>query len=88
MTNLKLLGTRVIARLITPDKSDGGILLPACAGNTLNTRLADVLYVGSECKDVKPFQRVIMDFNGGWVQLDDELLISADEKNVLAVLEG
>jgi len=87
MTNLKLLSTRVIARLITPDKSDGGIVLPACAGNTLNTRLADVLYVGSECKDVKPFDRCILNFSGDWVQLDDELLISTQEKNVLAILE-
>jgi hypothetical protein len=38
-------------------------------------------------KDVKPFDRCILDFGGGWVKLDDELLISASERNVLAVLE-
>jgi hypothetical protein len=36
---------------------------------------------------VKPFQRVIMDFGGGWVKLDEELLISASERNVLAILD-
>jgi co-chaperonin GroES (HSP10) len=87
MKNLTLLKDRIIARLITKEFSDGGIVLPQCAGNTDPNRLADVLYVGSEVKDVKPFDRVVLDFRGGWVQLDDELLISAREENVLAVLE-
>lgn len=85
--NIQLLGTRIIARLITPDLSDGGIALPECAGNTLTHRLADVLYVGPDVRDVKPFDRVSMDFRGSWVELDGERLISAHEENVLAVLE-
>jgi len=84
---LQLLGDRIIARLITKEFSDGGIVLPQCAGNTDPNRLADVLYVGKDVQDVKPFDRVVMDFRGDWVQLDDELLISAREENVLAVLE-
>jgi len=93
---LQLLSDRIIARLITPLQSVGGIVLPESAGNTDNTRLADVLYVGPGRTlpngtlvetVVKPFQRVIMDFGGGWVKLDEELLISASERNVLAVLE-
>jgi len=85
--NLQLLKNRIIARLITPELSDGGIVLPQCAGNTATNRLADVLYVGSDVKDVKPFDRCVLDFGGSWVKLDDELLISANEGNVLAVLE-
>jgi len=46
MKSLQLLGDRIIARLITPDRSSGGIVLPECAGNTDNTRLAEVLHVG------------------------------------------
>jgi co-chaperonin GroES (HSP10) len=93
---LQLLGDRIIARLITKQFTDGGIVLPESAGNTDNTRLADVLYVGPGRTltngtlvetVVKPFQRVIMDFGGGWVKLDDELLISASERNVLAILD-
>ena len=87
MTNLHLLSNRIIARLITPDTSDGGIVLPQCAGNTLTHRLADVIHVGSEVKDVKPFQRVALDFRGNWVDLEGERLILCNEDNVLAVLE-
>ncbi len=85
--NLQLLKNRIIARLITPELSDGGIVLPQCAGNTATNRLADVLYVGSDVKDVKPFDRVCLDFRGGWVEMNGERLISAHEENVLAVLE-
>ena len=87
MKNLQLLNDRIIARLITPDRSDGGIVLPACAGNTAEHRLADVLHVGQKVQDVKPLERVVLDFRGDWVKLDDELLIMTQEKNVLAVLE-
>ena len=87
MKNLNLLGDRIIARLITPEMSSGGIILPACAGNTADHRLADVLHVGQKVHDVKPFQRVMLDFRGDWVKLEDELLIMTQEKNVLAVLE-
>lgn len=87
MKNLQLLNTRIVARLITPDRSDGGIVLPQCAGNTAEHRLADVLHVGTKVQDVKPLQRVVLNFSGGWVKLDDELLIMTEEKNVLAVME-
>ncbi len=87
MKNLTILKDRIIARLVTPEVSDGGIVLPPCAGNTAPNRLADILHVGPDVKDVKPFDRVAMDFSGEWVMLDDELLISAREENVLAVIE-
>ncbi len=87
MKNLQLLKDRIIARLITPDKSDGGIVLPQCAGNTAEHRMAEILHVGADVKDLIPQQKVVMDFRGGWVQLDGELLILAKEENVLAVLE-
>ncbi len=85
MKSLTILKDRIIARLVTAEVSAGGIHLPESAQQTAPSREADVLYVGPDVKDVKPHDRVFLDFGGGWVKLEDELLISCREENVIAV---
>jgi co-chaperonin GroES (HSP10) len=96
MKNIQLLGDRLFARLIEKDTSDGGVVLPQCAGSSATQRMAKVLNVGPGLKakdgsyispEVEASQRVILDFNGGWVSIGGELLISTTARNVLAVLE-
>ncbi len=75
---LKLLGDRIIARLITPDMSAGGILLPESAGNTAEHRLAEVLPL---------VDWVGIDVKAGWPGYDANTCITDSARHARASAE-
>lgn len=88
MSNIKLIGPRVLLSFVPPKERVGRIWLPNVAGNLDTHRMGVVEVIGADCKLVKLGQTVVFQINDvmKWAQVYKRL--ADDKAELIHVLES
>ena len=85
---MKAIGTNVVVRKITEEvKSKSGLILSEISEKDIRYKLAEVVSVGEEVKDLSDGDRIYYDSAAGSeIRIDGEKLTVVNERNIVVRL--